>query len=146
MRLDFMQRQRAWEAEQARHAPLVPSDPLDPEDDEEEKLDSLYALPSSSNAMQISTQQMPPEDEEGEVDEVAQREARELEALLEFMPVDADGDGEMEGTRAQNLWSDDDDVYDELFSELMKQDQSGAMVSASQGIGGQQDGEAMDMS
>ena len=107
MRLDFVQRQKQWEAEQAREAPQIPSDP--PEEEE-------YDLPTSSgNTMQISapSTQQPPMPE-NEVDEVLQREDEELEALLSYMPAEGD-------EQSEHLWSDDDD-YDALFSEFLEQD------------------------
>lgn len=130
MRLDYMQRQRQWEAELAREAPQIPSDP--PEEAEEEDSDQFDLPRSSGNAMQISSQ---PKDE---VDDVLQKENEELEALLKFMP-DADED---DGRQSQNLWSDDDD-YDALFSEFMEQD----AVTQQQSLASEhQQGEAMDMS
>ncbi|KAK3722661.1 hypothetical protein LTR37_002231 [Vermiconidia calcicola] len=130
MRLDYMQRQKQWEAELARDAPQTPSDPPQPEDEEE--------LPTSSNAMQIS--QTLPEDE---VDDVLQWENQELEALLSYMPQSETGDANSQPER--NLWSDDDD-YDALFSEFMEEDEM--MMSSGQQNQPQpsQDHEAMDMS
>lgn len=137
MRLDFMRRQKQWEAEQARDAPFLPSDPSEPDED-----DAEYDLSSSSgNAMQLSqpSTQMPVLEEEA--DEMAQMEDRELEALLELMPVDG-GDGK----QSQNLWSDDDD-YEELFSEFMEQEQGHATGEGQQHEEEPaQEGEAMDMS
>lgn len=146
MRLDFMQRRKQWEAEQAREAPFIPSDPPEPEEDEYD------LLMSSGNAMQFSqpSTQLPALEEVA--DEFAQMEDREFEALLEFMP----GDEEVEqegGQQSQNLWSDDDD-YEELFSELMEQDEGQSHASGvqnqGQGQGQQQtsaqEDEAMDMS
>ncbi|KAI6821624.1 hypothetical protein KC332_g10105 [Hortaea werneckii] len=120
MRLDFMQRQRAWEAEQAREAPLIPSDPPEPEEEEAD-----FELPTSSNAMQISQTSEPPR--EDEADEIAQQEEQELEALLEYMPGQhpvQTFSSERNETHPEHLWSDDDD-YDALFSELVESD--GAM-------------------
>lgn len=146
MRLDFMQRRKQWEAEQARDAPFIPSDPLEFEEEEE------YDLPTSSgNAMQLSqpSTQLPALEEVA--DEVAQMEDQELEALLEYMPVGSgDRESEEAGAQTQNLWSDDDD-YDELFSELMEQDGGQAEgvdheVQQQQQQSSTQDAEAMDMS
>ena len=146
MRLDFVQRRKQWEAEQARDAPFILSDPPESEEEEEDE----YDLPTSSrNAMQSSqpSMQLPALEEEAE--EAAQMEDRELEALLEYMPVGGE-DKESEGPSAQsqNLWSDDDD-YEELFSELMEQDQeqpAGVAQGGQQHQPSTQDGEAMDMS
>lgn len=120
-----MQRQRAWEAEQAREAPLIPSDPPEPEEEEEE-----FELPTSSNAMQTSQTSEPPR--EDEADEIAQQEEQELEALLEYMPGERRGHipPERNETHYEHLWSDDDD-YDALFSELVESD--GAMHDYRQG-------------
>lgn len=122
MRLDFVQRQRAWEAERAREAPALPSDPVEEDEDGEE----LGELPSSGNAMQtaaestLPSQRMP----DDEVDEVLQREQEEMDALLALIPDTPQDEEEEEeravGTHSQNLWSDDDD-YDALFSEVMDQ-------------------------
>ncbi|KAI7186057.1 hypothetical protein KC363_g6791 [Hortaea werneckii] len=119
MRLDFMQRQRAWEAELAREAPTISSDPPEPEEEEEG-----FELPTSSNAMQISQTSEPPR--EDEADEIAQQEEEELEALLEYMPGQHPGQipSQRNETHYEHLWSDDDD-YDALFSELAESD--GAM-------------------
>ncbi|KAI7551433.1 hypothetical protein KC331_g2556 [Hortaea werneckii] len=126
MRLDFMQRQRAWEAEQAREAPLIPSDPPEPEEEEEEE----FELPTSSNAMQISQTSEPPR--EDEADEIAQQEEQELEALLEYMPGEHRGRNPTERNEMhhEHLWSDDDE-YDALFSELVESD--GAMHGSQHG-------------
>ncbi|KAK5127627.1 hypothetical protein LTR85_006968 [Meristemomyces frigidus] len=114
MRLDFMQRQRQWEAEQAREAPPLPQETV--EEDEE-----VYELPNaSSSAMPISappSQQAMPD---AELDEVLQREDLELEALLSYMPELKNEDAACYGTRSDHMWSDDDD-YDALFSELVDQ-------------------------
>lgn len=140
MRLDFMQRQKAWEAEQARYAPFIPSEPS--EDDADDANDAEYDLPtSSSNAMQLSqpATQLPQMVEE-EVDEVAQMEDRELEALLEYMPTVEDvvqDQGQGQEAPSQNLWSDDDD-YEELFEEFMEQD---GVCTAAAGPSGEGQGE-----
>ena len=142
MRLDFVQRQKQWEAEQARDAPQIPSDPIEEEDEEDD-----YDLPtSSSNAMQMSapSTQLPtiPEDE---VEALLQRENQELEALLSYMNAEGAGEGDRQ---SEHLYSDDDD-YDTLFSELMEQD--AAMGGQQQQedmapVPPSQDHEAMDMS
>jgi hypothetical protein len=137
MRLDFMQRQKRWEAQLAREAPPLASDPIVEEDEDDTD------LPTSSSAMQISSQQ--PEDE---VDEVLQREDQELEALLEYMP---DNEKKQDDTPSSgNLWSDDDD-YDALFSEVMEQEQemgwaSGKTTQAQQTAHMRQQDDEMDLS
>ena len=107
MRLDYLQRQRQWEAEQAREAPMIPSDP--PEEEEP---------PSSAMPISAPSTQQLWADDEIEVEEVVQREDEELAALLEYMSDDGeDGEGEVE---SEHVWSDDD--YDALFSEYMERD------------------------
>ena len=96
MRLDFMQSQRAWEAERAA---LAASQVLEEEEEEP------YDLPMQSS--------MP----EAEVEEFLRDEGKELEALLEYMPDDAMKEDDFDET---SLWSDDAD-YDALFSEVLGQ-------------------------
>lgn len=136
MRLDFVQRQRRWEAEQAREAPLLTSDPIEEEDDNE-------VLPTSSSAMLLSqpASHLPTMRDE-EVDEVLQREEEEMEALLAHMP----GSNEDEHT-AQNdhLYSDDD--YDALFSEVMDEGGTdGGQAHQQPAAQAQSSEEAMDLS
>ena len=137
-RLDFYQRQRQWEAEQALSAPTLPFDAAEEVGDEE-----MGELPVSSwmgSAMNISappTQQS--QQDVDEVDEVLARESEELAALLEFMQSEGDENGDV---RSEHLWSDDED-YDALFSELVEKEMSGA---AQQQEEVQEQGEAMDMS
>lgn len=128
MRLDFVQRQKQWEAEQARSAPLLPSDA--PEEDDED-----FALPmSSNNSMQFSAPSTQWQATQEEADEVAQRENEELEALLSFLPGE-----EMNVTQPQAQFQEfdhthqvqqadeqmsehfgsDDDDYDALFSDFI---------------------------
>ncbi|KXT07046.1 hypothetical protein AC578_7177 [Pseudocercospora eumusae] len=96
MRLDFMQRQRAWEAEREKEA--ASSQNLPEEEDEDE-------LPGWDNVQ-------PKE----EVEEFVRDEEAELEAMLENMPQPQDR-GEDSG-----MWSDGAD-YDELFDEIMTSQQ-----------------------
>lgn len=143
MRLDFMRRQRAWEAEQARDAPF--DEPSEQDDDG----GIAEGLPNSSDVMhfsQSSTQVPVPRQRDDEADELAQLEDQELEALLEYMPIDDDNDDDVQRGSGQNLWSDDDD-YEELFSELMERDQAQkAGPSGEQEAQQDAQGEAMDMS
>ncbi|EMC97720.1 hypothetical protein BAUCODRAFT_147761 [Baudoinia panamericana UAMH 10762] len=137
MRLDFMQRQRAWEAEQEREASSLPFDPAEEEGEERE----AFVLPMSSNAMQISApaSQLRPEEE---VDEVLLREEEEMEALLSLMAKE-----EVEGeTSSQQLWSDIDDDYDALFSEVMEHDEDRQQQLYSAGVVREDGSEAMDVS
>ena len=131
MRLDYMQRQKQWEAELARDAPQTPSDPPDEEEG--------FELPTSSNAMQIS--QPLPEDE---VDDVLQWENQELEALLSYMPQESEPE-DANSQPEQNLWSDDDD-YDALFSEFMEEDEMTMSSGQQNQPPPSQDHEEMDIS
>ena len=160
MRLDFVQRQKAWEAQLAREAPVITSEPA--EDENEEEDDLLPTFSSSGNAMQISSapstqQQVQPEDE---VDAILQREDEELAALIGSLPAEGEDHGidarEEDRLQQQNLWSDDEE-YDALFSEILEMEQNaiagGLQQAAGLPIAGQmqeqeqeQDGEAMDIS
>lgn len=157
MRLDFVQRQKQWEAEQARSAPLLPSDA--PEEEEEEDLSHMiFSGNATQNSMSFSQWQATPE----EADEIAQMEDEELEALLSFLPgedsslpqthnyrpVQAQGqDQNQQGNEpmSDHFGSDDDD-YDSLFSDFINAEAHGM---AEQNNGPQADassGDAMDMS
>lgn len=141
MRLDFMQRQRAWEADRAREAEFVPSQELIEEEEEEHQ--GEYELPG----MQVkgTKGEIGGEDE---VEEFLRDEEGEIEALLEFMPPQGEGlDEEMEDETS--LWSDDAD-YDALFEQVLSQ-QEQQQQPMCQGMDMQihnepQQGEEMDMS
>lgn len=111
MRLDFVQKRRAYEAELARNAPR-----------EEVDDDELPSWSQQCSQMQMSSQHLPEE----EVEEFVRDEDAELEALLEFMPEEnaegAEAEGEMDVQ--DDLWSDDAD-YDALFSEVMGMEEGG---------------------
>jgi len=152
MRMDFVQRQRRWETEQARSAPLLPSDPL--EEDEE------MNVPNSSNAMQVSQSQpyasqyssMPEE----EADEVAQREREELEALLSYLPGEEEEMTQLpelvpesmvvQAEQPQEHFGSDDDDYDALFSDLMHEEAHTATGDYQQQQQQENGGDEMDMS
>lgn len=136
MRLDFVQRRREWEAEQARSAPSDLS-PGEEEEDEEKEDD---ALPSS---MHVASQL-----QEEEVDEVLRREDEELEALLSFMPVDGEEQVEIREEAEKDLryWYSDDDDYDKLFEEFMEGEGGKRTVEGSGPRPEVETGEAMDMS
>jgi len=124
MRLDYLQRKHAWEAALARDADSLPSDLLAEEEQEEDE--TVYDLPSSSNAMQFSqpSTQLPPFGGEEEMaDEVAQHEDDELQYLVGYLGADSKMKDESSAGKEGNLWSDDDEGYDELFEELMQQEQ-----------------------
>ncbi|KAK5715728.1 hypothetical protein LTR17_016716 [Elasticomyces elasticus] len=152
MRLDFVQRQRAWEAEQAREAPrlLPPNEPIEEEEEEE----GLYDLPSSESCgMQFSQQQMGSqqlsEDARDEADAVLAREQEEIEALVRDMEAEGNEQKGVDANSSQNPWSDDllEEDYDALFSEV-NMDDGGGMENVRYGQQ-MQDGELdedMDMS
>ena len=133
MRLEFVQRRRQWEAEQAREASR-----LDGEMMEEDHVEEDYELPTVSHASYV-----PPSQPDEEVDEVLQHEEAELADLLAFMPglerpaeeVEAEQQRNFIWTdthnsnrhawddpndASQNAWSDDDG-YEALFSEFAAQ-------------------------
>ncbi|TKA22163.1 hypothetical protein B0A54_17926 [Friedmanniomyces endolithicus] len=122
MRLDFMQRQRAWEAEQARDAPYSCFEPIEEEEEDEDEDAARYDLPSSSSNVMIrmsqpaSHQDPMPEQEEEELDAVLRREQEEMEALLSYMPMDEPQSSSVDvmnnAQSSGNLWSDDD-YYDD---------------------------------
>jgi hypothetical protein len=126
MRLDFVQRQKKWEAEQARAAPMLPSD--GPEEEEEEDFSQMIFSGSAAQSSMPSTQQWQATPEEA--DEIAQMEDEELEALLSFLPGEESAlpqpqgyyqPVQMQGRDEQiseHFGSDDDD-YDSLFSDFI---------------------------
>ncbi|KAM3420816.1 hypothetical protein BST61_g4060 [Cercospora zeina] len=128
MRLDFLSRQRAWEADRAREAEkaMWVSDDVILEEEEE----AGYAVDGDDESELPVTSQMGTVwgssgvgEEEEEVEEFVRDEGRELEALLEFMPRDVAGDVMQEdGGDETSLWSDDAD-YDELFEEVLLSEQ-----------------------
>ncbi|KAK4951451.1 hypothetical protein LTR10_010426 [Elasticomyces elasticus] len=152
MRLDFVQRQRAWEAEQARAAPrlLPPNEPIEEEEDEDEE---FYDLPSSgSSGMQFSqqmgSQQLP--DARDEADAVLAREQEEIEALVRDMEAQEGSEEKgVDANSSQNPWSDDllEEDYDALFSEVDMDDGGGIeTVRYGQQMQGAELDEDMDMS
>ncbi|CZT20232.1 uncharacterized protein RCC_06089 [Ramularia collo-cygni] len=136
MRADFLSRQRAWEAAQARNAPA--EDVVHYEDELEEG-------GRVSEAMEINTSQVAPEDE---VDDFLRDEDQELEALLEFMPAGGERDDGMKDD-GDSLWSDDAD-YEALFEQVLSQEQEGQIGSLDQQLSANDVmdsvGEEMDMS
>lgn len=148
MRWDFMQRQRAWEAERAREAALAASDYLAEEEEEEEYEHEQedddevvdgggydeYDLPVASGQMNglqrssMANSATRSVSQEAEVEEYLREEGKELEALLEHLPPtgeaygDDDAMNQEEGNEFDetSLWSDDAD-YDALFEEVLSQ-------------------------
>jgi hypothetical protein len=153
MRLNFVQRQKKWEAEQARMAHSLPLDAPEEEEDELEAEGGSWGLPDSSgNAMQMSSQwDAIPE----EADEVARRESEELEELLSLLPGDASGPHQQHQHRQQEYpqaprqddhFGSDDDDYDALFSDFINEEAHG--MPEGDGIAHTQPSgdDAMDMS
>lgn len=170
MRLDFVQRQRAWEAELARAAPFVgEEDVMENGDEEEEDDGDVFGGPKSGggDAMQFSApgsqqQQWGWQATQEEADEVAEREREELDALLSLLPGE-----EMQGAQEQaqgqqpsfgsseeqqgdeqmseHFGSDDDD-YDALFSDFINADAHETVGGFDQAQVPEGGGDAMDMS
>lgn len=140
MRLDFLSRQRAWEADRAREAEKAAWNEGILEEEEAYE-DEEYDLPVTSQ-MGASAWGSSGIGEEEEVEEFVRDEGRELEALLEIMPRDGDAMEEDAGGDETSLWSDDAD-YDELFEEMllsqrnqgdMGQNVTGSAMSLSQAM------------
>ncbi|KAH9810112.1 hypothetical protein Tdes44962_MAKER01085 [Teratosphaeria destructans] len=146
MRLDYMQRQRAWEAQLAREAKVYAPE-VEAIGEDEEEYDLPVASGGPASGMEISSQPLPPRmSQADEADEVRRREEEELEAMVEMMEGQGTAERQRkddETGRETNLWSDDDD-YDELFSEVM-----GIETTGDYGADGQQgsgdDGGDVDM-
>lgn len=118
MRWDFMQRQRAWEAERAREAALAASDYLVEEEEEEEEEEyehehehehddevvdggyDEYDLPVASGQMNglqrssMANSATRSVSQEAEVEEFLREEGKELEALLEHLPPTGEAYGD----------------------------------------------------
>lgn len=151
MRLDFVQRQKKWEAEQARAAPMLPSD--GPEEEEEEDLSQMIFSGSAMQSSMPSTQwQATPE----EADQIAQMEDEELEALLSFLPGEESAlpqqhdhqhvqTQQADEQMSEHFGSDDDD-YDSLFSDFINAE-AHATTEGGNGVQApESSGDAMDMS
>lgn len=133
MRLEFMQRQRAWEAELARAAPGME----DAASDEEEVVGARGAMAVSVPGTRGV---VPPEEEE--LDEVLRREREELEALLAMMP----GQGRLEVQEEVEAEEDEED-FDALFVQVMGGEQNQAQLQQLQQYApGPQQSEEMDLS
>jgi hypothetical protein len=148
MRLDFVQRQKRWEAEQARAAPMTLSDAPEEEEDDDEC--SQMVFNGDASQLSISQWQATPE----EADQIAQMEDQELEALLSFLPgEDSAQNGYQAGQTqtqtqqgyeqmSEHFGSDDDD-FDALFSDLAHAE---ANETGGQAQANVSSGDAMDMS
>jgi len=155
MRLDFVQRQKQWEAEQARSAPLLPSDAPE-EEDEEDLSHMIYSGNATQTSMSFSQWQATPE----EADEIAQMEDEELEALLSFLPGEDSTSHQQhsyqpiqnqdQGQQANEPMSDhfgsDDDDYDSLFSDFINAEAHGMGEEDNGPQAPESSGDAMDMS
>ena len=158
MRLDFVQRQKQWEAEQARSAPLLPSDAPE-EEDEEDLSHMIFGGNATQDSMSFSQWQATPE----EADEIAQMEDEELEALLSFLPGEGDelpgqhnyqqsiqNQGQGQDQQGNEPMSDhfgsDDDDYDSLFSDFINAEAHGMAEENNGPQAYASSGDAMDMS
>ena len=159
MRLDFVQRQKQWEAEQARSAPLLPSDGPE-EEDEEDLSHMIFSGNATQNSMSFSQWQATPE----EADEIAQMEDEELAALLSFLPGEGNdlpqqhnyrptqdqGQGQSRDQQGNEPMSDhfgsDDDDYDSLFSDFINAEAHGVGHESNGLQADASSGDAMDMS
>lgn len=151
MRLDFVQRQKQWEAEQARTAPLLPSD--GPEEEEEEDLSPMiFSGNATQTSMSFSQWQATPE----EADEIAQMEDEELEALLSFLPGEESAQPQQHNYQptqdqqgnehmSEHFGSDDDD-YDSLFSDFINAEAHGMVEESNGPRVPESSGDAMDIS
>ncbi|KAK7512067.1 hypothetical protein IWZ03DRAFT_51054 [Phyllosticta citriasiana] len=118
LRLDYVQRQKRWEAEMARRAPKAAEPPSDEDDDDTDAMwegqeDDVVASSQATNwsYQRPLSQQQRSESLEQEADVVAQQEDAELEALLDMMEEEEQGqddDGPAFGS---------DDEYDHIFDE-----------------------------
>ena len=157
MRLDFVQRQKQWEAEQARLAPLLPSDAPE-EEDEEDLSHMIFSGNATQTSVSFSQWQATPE----EADEIAQMEDEELEALLSFLPGEGNDlpqhhnyqpiQGQDQGQDQQgnepmsDHFGSDDDDYDSLFSDFINAEAHGMVEESSRTQADASSGDAMDMS
>lgn len=151
MRLDFVQRQKRWEAEQARAAPLLPSD--GPEEEEE---DDFSQMIFSGNATQTSLPSIQWQATPEEADHIAQMEDEELEALLSFLPGEEISlpqqhshqsiqEQQPDEQMSEHFGSDDDD-YDSLFSDFINAEAHEMAEQSNQIQAPVSSGDAMDMS
>jgi hypothetical protein len=153
MRLDFVQRQKKWEAEQARAAPSLPSD--GPEEEEEEDFSQMIFSGNAAQSSMPSTQQWQATPEEA--DEIAQMEDEELEALLSFWPGEESALPQQQGYHqpvqtqgrdeqmSEHFGSDDDD-YDSLFSDFINAEAHETAERGNEAQAPMSSGDAMDMS
>ncbi|TKA65502.1 hypothetical protein B0A49_05716 [Cryomyces minteri] len=121
MRLDFMSRQKRWEAEQARHAPLL-SDP--PEDDDMDEYDapllssqasthpscSSQCTQSASNPTTPTIHAVP----DNEVDVILQQEDEELDALVSMLESEQHERNQQRKAQDASYGSDEED-YDSFM-------------------------------
>lgn len=139
MRLDFMQKQKAWEAERARDAPSLPFEVIEQEEDEI----SSPTLSSGRNGIQIFAPTSQPTMPSVEIDDLIRHEFEEVQALLAYMPPNEDE--EVKDAHSDYIWSDDDD-YDSLFSEVLEQEQRSSQHERQAESPHDEDEMAMDLS
>ncbi|KAK5169313.1 hypothetical protein LTR04_005648 [Oleoguttula sp. CCFEE 6159] len=146
MRLDFMSRQKRWEAEQARRAPLL-SDP--PEDDDMDEHDApLFSSQSSTYPSYSSQRTQSPSNPttptihavpDNEVDVILQQEDEELDALVSML-----GSEQYERNKAQDAsYGSDEEDYDSIFMDFID-DGMVAQESSERTQGDEQGSDDMD--
>ena len=143
-----MQRQKAWEADLERSAPMFVPDLIE-EENEDDRYEESWDFPSCNSQMDMFSQQPPAQHAQDEqVDDFLRRETEEIEALVADMSQE-DGEQDLGVNRrsfaSDGLWSDDTD-YDALFSEVLKQDKHSSMSSIQPDSQQQTGGDEMDMS
>ncbi|KAF2142347.1 uncharacterized protein K452DRAFT_297654 [Aplosporella prunicola CBS 121167] len=151
MRLDYVQRQRAWEARLAKSAPTLP------EPDEEDEVEEDVKPTASAHAydeddMMIGSSQSEQDAygynarltqsaplAEAEVEDVVAQEDEELRALLAMMEED-----ELPAGDEFDYGSDEDD-YDSIFMEALQQEEQ-QQQGRQEHMSEEHDYDAMDMS
>ncbi|KJX92803.1 hypothetical protein TI39_contig5824g00019 [Zymoseptoria brevis] len=144
LRMDFMQRQREWEAAQARSAASLALEESAYEEEQEDdamdggedRMPETVDLPTFSSSgfgsqMQMSSQRrlassaprlQPQPSDQDEIERLLRDEDEELEMLLSYMPTEGDAQSQHKGgDDGDSLWSEDAD-YDALFSEVLNQE------------------------
>ena len=148
LRLDFMQRQKAWEAELERSAPTFLPDLIEQENEGGFFPEESEDLPAFNSQMQMSSQWPAQHQQEEQVDEFLRDESEEIEALVAYMSREKEDPEELRVERtsfaSDGLWSDDTD-YDAIFSEVLSQEEN-PVVWSQRSNPPQMGGEEMDMS
>lgn len=131
LRRDFLTRQRDWEAELARSAPIAPaaSDDEDMDMDEggiiaqEQSRCPIFALSGTETPLMLSA------GANNMMEEVLSHEEQELEALVSLMEVRETTAKHQEGATA-GCGSEEDD-YDRLFMEVLEQPERTQSINTS---------------